>query len=215
MTTCVYALGARPGPVLITIEPVLWRKTLLSRENDLNTGLSSIYSNFRLTTGKIVSITDSSGKINYSWTTVDIGSMVIEVKVDKYFLLNTEGILCYYNKCAVLEQLEPERLFTGVRYTHYSNGKLKSKWHYANGVPLSSYAYRDDVYNTILTATLYKHSKPSLVNTYDEMERLLKQEWLTEKGKSLAQRVLINDAAPAQGLIVPRATGAEPAALKN
>jgi hypothetical protein len=177
-----YTLGTRPCPVIVTIEPI----------GDISlTEDPAAYQSLSVKSGKIIKIADASGKIPYEWANLKFnGEELIKVSINQYFITQDPGLTCYYHKCAVVEHLDPERLFSGVKYKHYSNGKLQEKIYYANGVVLSCTKFRDDIYNSMCTATMYKHGKPELINTYDEREWLMKQEWLMQNGKKIAEHVL-------------------------
>ncbi len=175
----LYSLGTRPCPVIITIETIPGAHPFTDPDNP--------HSHINLTCGKVLKISDASGKIVYDWANVKIGDEKIKVKREQYFLTGNSGLPCYSSRLPVLEELDPERLFTGVRYKHYINGKIRDKLCYGNGNLLSSFSYRDDVYNTICKSVIYRHGKPELVNTYDEREVLVKHQWLTEKGKQIAE----------------------------
>jgi hypothetical protein len=179
--TLYYALGTRPVPVIITIEPT---ESAGSRPSHRDT-----YTTLTLNSGRIVKITDATEKINYDWANIKIGDTLITVKQNQYFLtIAGTGLYCYYNKCAVMEDLDPETLFTGVRFKHYTNGKIRDKLCYNNGDLSCLYNYRDDLYNTLCSFTVYKHGKPQVISSYNERELLLKQQWVTEKGKTIAEK---------------------------
>lgn len=182
----VYILGNRSEkdkepqvPVLVTIETID-NLTVIVNEN-LKTVQCPFYQSLNINCGKIHKITDVTEKIEFLWTNIK-GTDGDSFKIQKgQFFLGS--LTCYVYKIAAMEAADPHYKFRGVRYTHYSNGLIKSKQCYNSGKITHSYRYRNDTYNTIYETTIYRNGKPEIVNTYDEQEILSGQTFLMSNGK--------------------------------
>lgn len=194
----VYKLGlntksSTAGKVLITLEVIDGQTDLSSFTKDIekykHALLNDFYFPYKINCGKVLKITDLEENSTFDNACINTGIHgKINLKTGNFFKIsdhdykrneerNNYSFTVYKYKAGVLNEAKyVGKRTTGTRYYYMSNGKIREKVYYKNGVIIRSFDYYNNPYNSMKASFLY--TETGVLQTeyyYDQHENITRQ----------------------------------------